>query len=162
MVVGPTVEADFRGASMASLTLNDTVDLTTGVVTIARWKPSLAGYEDNTVAMSSNDIFSTNTSGRWQRVADILIDNRRDKNVTSFSSEQGPQFQVIMTKTKNGNGGYEHFNFTSDHTLILLFSAFTLTTPVSSTFLTRMCKLTFTPFNSRQSIRPNKVKQTQI
>ena len=107
MVVGPTVEADFRGAYMASLTLNDTVDLTTGVVTIARWKPSLAGYEANAVAVSSNDIFSTNTSGRWQRVADILIDNRRDNNITSYSSEQGPQFQVIMTKTKNGNGGYE-------------------------------------------------------
>jgi hypothetical protein len=107
MLVWSSVVADFRGASMASLTLNDTVDLTTGVVTIARWKPSLAGYEDNAIAVSSNDIFSTNTSGRWQRVADILIDNRRDKNVTSFSSEQGPQFQVVMTKTRNGNGGYE-------------------------------------------------------
>jgi len=109
IVVTPSTTTNYQKISTNYLTLDDSIDLTTGVVTFASWKFNLKGQEYYNNAVASSDIFSERTDGEWASTAKRLFDNKRDDTVTSLSSitRPNPRFQVIFDRTlAQGYGGY--------------------------------------------------------
>jgi len=111
----PSTTTDYEQISTHYLTLDDTMDLTTGKlfflipfystigrciifstgeITFASWKSPLAGQESSNTATASKDIFSSSHNRQWADTAVGLFNNKRDDTVTSVSKETNPQFQV--------------------------------------------------------------------
>lgn len=62
MISNPSSTVDFQGAFTSTLTPDDTINLITGEIKIANWKSLMApGTENYPNAITSNDIFSSNT-----------------------------------------------------------------------------------------------------
>ena len=123
LVSNPSTTTDYEQISTHYLTLDDTIDLTTGKlsfrslfyskhhiinilsiliyfvigeITFASWKSPLAGQETSNTATASKDIFSSNKNRQWADTAIGLFNNKRDDTVTSVSKETNPQFQVNL------------------------------------------------------------------
>ena len=84
-----------------------------GNITIASWKDSLKGHELYMKVEMNKDILSYNTARQWASAAVQLFNNKMDDNVTHFSFEENPRFQVSFDRTKSGAayGGYLQTNF---------------------------------------------------
>ena len=99
-IVGPSQAADFRGVKMASITVGDSIDLTSGNITFANWKYPMIGQEVYDNVYTSNDIFSVNSGGQWRKSAESLTDAINDDVAVNVSVETGPQFEVVLNKTQ--------------------------------------------------------------
>jgi len=103
----PSSTTDFERVSTTFLTHGDVIDLTTGAVTFASWKSSLAGNENFNNAVPSNDILSFKANGVWRSTAKRLFDNKIDNMIINDSHEKKPEFRVAFDKTSGvGYGGY--------------------------------------------------------
>jgi len=97
LIERPSATSNYE-VKTAFLTVDDTIDLTTGAVTFASWKQDLNGGETLDAAVPSDDVFSTADSGRWRSAAKTLVRNKKDDVSASYSSERNPQFQVVMDR----------------------------------------------------------------
>ncbi len=84
---------------MSFYSVDDVIDLNTGEATIAPWKSLVIGGEETYPdALPSSDIFSESNPGEWRSTVARFLDNKKDLNVTSYSSQQSPMFRVIHRK----------------------------------------------------------------
>lgn len=81
---------------MSFYSVDDVIDLNSGEATIAPWKNLVIdGAETYPDALPSSDIFSELNPGEWRSTVARFLDNKKDLNVTSYSSQQNPTFRVI-------------------------------------------------------------------
>ena len=107
LVNNPSSTTDFERVSTSFLTHGDVIDLTSGAVTFASWKSSLAGDEYYNNAVPSTDILSSRADGVWRSTAKRLFDNKNDQVIINYSNEKRPEFRVTFDKTSGvGYGGH--------------------------------------------------------
>ncbi|XP_046650061.1 cyanophycinase-like [Daphnia pulicaria] len=105
-VVIPSETTNFEGVSVHYLTQDDTIDLTTGNITIASWKTNLKDNEYYNNAEVSNDILSSQRDRVWASAAAQFFNNKLDDVVTHYSYEKNPKFEITFDRvTGSGYGG---------------------------------------------------------
>ena len=103
VISAPSQTSDLSGARMCFYSVDDVIDLGTGEATIAPWKTLVIdGAESYSDALPSSDIFSELNPGEWRSTVARFLDNKKDLNVTSYSSQQSPMFRVIHRKLLDG------------------------------------------------------------
>ena len=131
IVVNPSATTDYQQISASYLTLDDTIDLTTGsvhstfnlndgsfiilvcsilllgAITIANWKFALKGREQFSNAVPSDDIFSDDDTRQWSDTAQRLFNNINNDTVDNYSADTDPQFLITFDRSQGaGFGGY--------------------------------------------------------